>query len=166
MSPITGGNFLLAGISLLILSFFPTDERRIKNVASCLASVVVIVGLVVTLGYLHLTPLLYGGTTVPMAITTALAFIALSIGLIAKAGSRYWPQCLFIGQTTRARLIHAFLPVTLAFFMLNSWLHTNIILGSKTNPALVLTFQLILFVIIICDIISRISQIIMTNKIN
>ena len=157
MSPITGGNFFLAGISLLILSLFPTDERRIKNVASCLASVVVVVGLVVTLGYLHRTPLLYGGTTVPMAITTALAFIILGIGIIATAGSCYWPQCLFIGQTTRSRLIRAFLPVTLAFFILNSWLNTNIILGSKTNPALVLTFLLILFVIIICDIISRIS---------
>src|SRR3990170_6072344 len=157
MSPITGGNFFLAGISLLILSLFPTDERRIKNVASCLASVVVVVGLVVTLGYLHRTPLLYGGTTVPMAITTALAFVTLGIGLIAKAGSSYWPQCLFIGQTTRARLIRAFLPVTLVFFILNSWLNTNIILGSKTNPALVLTFLLIVFVIIICDIISRIS---------
>lgn len=157
MSPITGGNFFLAGISFLILSFFLTDERRIKHVASCLASVIVIVGLVVILGYLHLTPLLYGGTTVPMAITTALAFIALGIGLIAKAGSHYWPQCLFTGQTTRSRLIRAFLPVTLAFFILNSWLNTNIVLGSKTNPALVLTFLLILFVIIICDIISRIS---------
>ena len=157
MSPITAGNFFLAGISLLVLSFFPTDERRIKNVASCLASVVVIVGLVVTLGYLHRTPLLYGGTTVPMAITTALAFVTLGMGLIAKAGSSYWPQCLFIGQTMRARLIRAFLPFTLAFFILNSWLNTNIILGSKTNPALVLTFLLILFVIIICDIISRIS---------
>lgn len=157
MSPITAGNFFLAGISLLILSFFPADQRHIKDAASCLASVIVIVGLVVTLGYLYRTPLLYGGTTVPMAITTALAFIALGIGIIATAGSRYWPQCLFTGQTTRSRLIRVFLPVTLAFFILNSWLNTNIILGSKTNPALVLIFQLILFVIIICDIISRIS---------
>src|SRR3989304_1928504 len=159
MAPNTAIAFIILGCILFIFAHWSLHRiaLRLCKIVAILDLLVVVVGLVVTLGYLHRTPLLYGGTTVPMAITTAFAFITLGIGIIATAGSCCWPQCLFIGQTTRARLIRAFLPVTLVFFILNSWLNTNIILGSKTNPALVLTFLLIVFVIIICDIISRIS---------
>ena len=60
MSPITSGNFLLGGIALLLLTL-PSYGRLIRDIASCLAVATTITGLVVILGYLYGTPVLYGG---------------------------------------------------------------------------------------------------------
>ena len=114
MSYITALNFLLAGFSLLLLVFIPLNERRMRNIASGLAIVVATIGFVVILGYLYSTPLLYGGTTAPMALTTAFAFVSLGIGLlITTAVPAYWLLHFVAGTSTRARLMRAFLQLSL-----------------------------------------------------
>ena len=161
MSYITALNFLLAGFSLLLLVFFSLNERRMRNIASGLAIVVVTIGFVVILGYLYSTPLLYGGTTVPMALTTAFAFVSLGIGLlITTAGSDYWLLHLVAGTSTRVRLMRAFLPITAFMVLLSGWLNTTICSQSRGNPALISALLAILSIIVTGSIISYIANII------
>ncbi|MBM4083417.1 MAG: response regulator [Planctomycetes bacterium] len=76
----TALNFLFASVSLFLLA--SSRKARLANgVAGALAVVVTFIGLVFSLGYVYGTPLLYGRTTVPMAISTAIAFVALGGGL-------------------------------------------------------------------------------------
>jgi len=66
MSPITASLFLQAGLSLSLLPF-----ARTARLASGPAVAFTSTGLVVVLGYLYGTPLLYGGWIIPVALFTA-----------------------------------------------------------------------------------------------
>jgi len=120
MSPITGGNFLLVGVALLLLSL-PSYERLTRDISSCLAVVTTITGLVVILAYLYGTPILYGGNTIPMAVTTACAFVCLGIALIATSGLECLPVRLFAGTSTRARLMRVFFPATIIIILIENF---------------------------------------------
>jgi len=47
---------------------------------------IAVIGYIATTGYLFGEPLLYGGNIIPLAATTAIAFLMLGSGLIAGAG--------------------------------------------------------------------------------
>lgn len=160
MSPITAACFILSGLSLMLALSFPENGRYAKSIASSLATIVIFVGSIVILGYLYRTPLLYGGTIIPMALTTAVAFVFLGTGLIFTIGQEYWPQCLVTGLSTRARLMRAFLPVTVVIVIIMGWIYTVIVLQSKSNPALLSALLAILFMVVIGFIVSHTASII------
>lgn len=160
MSPITAVSFLLSGFSLLFETSFPVRGKYIKSIASSLATIVIFIGSIVILGYLYRTPLLYGGTIIPMALTTAVAFVFLGTGLIFTIGPEYWPQCLVTGLSTRARLMRAFLPITVVIVIIMGWIYTVIVLQSKSNPALLSALLAILFMVVIGFIVSHTASII------
>ncbi len=157
MSPITATSFVLSGSALLLLLFSPEGKQRTKSIAAYLATSVLSVGLVILLGYLYGTPLLYGGTVIPVALTTAVAFVFLGVGLLAAAGQHYWPVSAFTGSSVRARLMRVFLPVTIALILISGWLDIVIL---TNNHVLAASLVAILSVIIISIVISKIAQII------
>lgn len=160
MSPITAVSFLLSGFSLLLALSSPAQGKYLKGIASGFATVVIFIGSIVILGYLYRTPLLYGGTIIPMALTTAAAFVFLGIGLIFAIGPECWPQCLVTGPSTRARLMRAFLPVTVVIVIIMGWIYTVIVLQSKSNPAVLSALFAILFMAVIGFIVSHTASII------
>lgn len=159
MSPITATSFVLSGSALLLLLFSPEGKQRTKGIAAYLATIVLSVGIVILLGYLYGTPLLYGGTIIPVALTTAIAFVFLSFGLITAAGPDYLPLRLFIGHSVRARLMRAFLPITIAFIVIDGWLHI-VVFSHATNLVLESSILVILSLVIIGSIISKIAEIV------
>ena len=158
MSPVTAANFLLTGISIFLLSFPPNNGRRLKGAASILATVVVVIESTVILGYLYGALLLYETRTVPMALTTAIAFVLMGIGLISASGPQYWPLYLMIGPSTRARLMRLFLPVTIVILLFNNWFDAYTMVHWRSNPALMSALLTILTLIIINFIISRMAS--------
>lgn len=157
MSPITGGNFLLAGVALLLL-VLPSYGRLIRDIASCLAVATIITGLVVILGYLYGTPILYGGNTIPMAVTTACAFVCLGIALIATSGLECLPVRIFAGTSTRARLMRVFFPATIMIILIENFVDAFFILKWNFNPALVITIYTIVFASIVGVFVFRMSK--------
>ncbi len=88
MSPVTGGIMFLSGVSMfLILRPYQTT----RNLPGVLGSLVAILGLIGTTGYLFGTPLLHGGEVIPLAVTTTIAFLLLGVGLTAAAGPDSFP---------------------------------------------------------------------------
>ena len=157
MSPITGGNFLLAGVALLLLAL-PWYGRLIRDIASCLALATTITGLVVILGYIYGTPILYGGNTVPMAVTTACAFVCLGIALIATSGLECLPVRLFAGTSTRARLMRVFFPATIIIILIENFVEAFFILKWNFNPALVIAMYTVVFASIVGIFVFRMSK--------
>jgi PAS domain S-box-containing protein len=157
MSPITGGNFLLAGITLLLFAL-PSYVRLIRDIASCLALAVTITGLVVILGYIYGTPILYGGNTVPMAVTTACAFVCIGIALIATAGMECLPVRNFAGTSTRARLMRVFFPTTIMIILIENLADAFFILKWNFNPALVIAVYTLVFASIVGVFVFRMSK--------
>lgn len=81
MAPLTATSFLLSAVALLLLVFAPGAGRLGALPAN---AAVLVIGILVAAGYAAGTPISYSGETVPMALLTALAFIALSLsGLLA-----------------------------------------------------------------------------------
>jgi len=83
MSPATGALFFTSGIALLALIFSAQCPRLIILTIS-FALLTLGISLSFAVAYAFGNPLLYGaGTTIPMALTTALAFLMLATSLIA-----------------------------------------------------------------------------------
>ncbi|TAL28403.1 MAG: HD domain-containing protein [Nitrospirae bacterium] len=77
----TALNFLFASVAILLAPFL---RRRLVCYAltRIFAGLTTFIGLVFCLGYIFDAPLLYGGTTIPMALNTAIAFFVLGLGLV------------------------------------------------------------------------------------
>ena len=132
MSPLTGGIMFLAGVSMFLL-LRPYSSTR--NQPGVLGSLVAILGLIGTTGYLFGTPLLHGGDVIPMAVTTTIAVLLLGVGLTAAAGPESFPLRALVGSSVRARLLRIFLPLTVSIVIAQGWLH-RIIPGVFGNPAM------------------------------
>jgi PAS domain S-box-containing protein len=158
ISPITAACLLLAGISLLLSLHSPSDRSAARHVASTLAVAVVgPVGIVIVLGYLYGAPLLYGGTTIPVALTTAVALLFLAGGLAAIAGPAAWPVRSLMGNSVRARLLRAFPPVTVAVVLFSDWLHATLV-SRGGNPALSASLMALLSLTIVGLAVTQLAR--------
>jgi PAS domain S-box-containing protein len=151
ISPVTAFCFLLAGVSLLLL------ECQARTGAAIPGILITLVGAVCLMGYWFGTPLLYGGTVIPVALPTSLALVALGVGLTVAAGPDAWPLNTLIGPSTRARLLRALLPTVVLVALINEWI--TAILHEHTDPDVVLASAMtaILFLLVVGFVISRVS---------
>ncbi len=101
MSPITAASFFLSCVAMTLPL---THVHRKAGLSGGLASIVTLVNLVVLLGYLYGTPLLYGGEIRPVSLPTGISFVFLSAGLIATAGPGHFPLRLLVSPSMRALL--------------------------------------------------------------
>ncbi|MBI5349671.1 MAG: hypothetical protein HZB77_10220, partial [Chloroflexi bacterium] len=134
MSPITAATFFISALTLYLL-YRTQGNGGTTDSAALLGFVVFEVGSISVIGYLYGTPLLYGGSVIPLALTTALAFTFLGVGLIAACGADSLVLRLFSGPRLRTRLLRTFLPITTLLILTQGYLRqffdqTNI------NPAL------------------------------
>ena len=162
ISRISGAWLIFCGASLVLLL---RRGLRLKATVPYMAAFVLIGAWVVLLGYLYGTPLLYGGKRNsplgPVALSTAIAFVALCIGLIAAAGPAYHPLRALTGRSASAQLLRAFLPVTLIVVLvelvdecLAVWVHSY----ATLNGAVRLAFQALisaLFVTLVVFLVAR-----------
>jgi signal transduction histidine kinase len=88
------------------------------------------------LGYLYGAPLHYRGPIIPMALSTALAFAVLGTGQLLRAGKQAYPLTFFLGESMRARLLRAFVPVAAASAVVNVWLGVRAATLSEGAPVL------------------------------
>ena len=155
MSPITASEFLLAGASL---GYLPSAKTR--HLTSGLAVVVACSGLFVLLGYLYGTPLLYGGSVIPVALSTALAFLCLGIGVLTAAGPLEWPLRLLTEPSAQALLLRTLLPATVLAVLVNGLVLRLMQAHFNLNPALLAALSALLFGVGISVVIVHLAVII------
>ncbi|MBI5373926.1 MAG: response regulator [Candidatus Schekmanbacteria bacterium] len=155
MSPITGACFLLSGFALALRSLLPHLNK--KYCYGFFTVLVTAINAIVLLGYVYGTPLLYGGTIIPVSLPTSLAFIFLGHGLMFAAGPECWPLRAFIGTTVQSRLIRFFLPVVVIIVALESI--TDLYFKNEgVNPALFNALDLITGVIVVSVVVSYLAK--------
>lgn len=123
MSPATALLFLLA-----VAASWPLSWRRGGRpgpvpglrYAGLLGAAVALLGSVFLLGYAFGKPLLYHSSVVPMARSTALAFLCLGVALVSEAGQELPPLRIFSGTATRANLLRAFVPLVVLLSLAHS----------------------------------------------
>ena len=160
MSPLAALSFVVVGMALLLLLLKNRDRERAASMASVCASVALTGYLVVLLGYLYGMPLLYGGKVIPVALTTTIAFLFLSVGIIAASGTNHFPLRPFTGTSARALLLRAFLPVTVVVVLANGILY-NVVPGHiRLNHALLGALSALLSAFVISLVVSRTAGVI------
>ena len=160
MSPLAALSFVVVGMALLLLLLKNRDRERAASLASVCASVALTGYLVVLLGYLYGMPLLYGGKVIPVALTTTIAFLFMSVGIIAASGANHFPLRPFAGTSARALLLRAFLPVTVVVVLANGILY-NVVPGHiRLNHALLGALSALLSAFVISLVVSRTAGVI------
>jgi PAS domain S-box-containing protein len=152
MSPLTASNFVLACAAMLLLL---TAVRRMGGLSGGFASVVTSVNLVVLLGYLYGTPILFGGETRPVALHTGVTFLFLSMGLIATIGPDHFPLRLLVGPSVRALLLRSFLLVIFVFALVHAAiekLFSQLIINEALRAALALLVSTIATIAVVLQL--------------
>jgi PAS domain S-box-containing protein len=158
MSPITSVGFIVAGVAtflLLLRSWNSHSTQRLGNWASSLGVLIMLLGATVLLSYLFGKPLLYGGKEIPMAATTAIAFLLLGVALAAAVGPNGYPISKLIGDSSSARLLRVFLPLILMALLFEGVMYRLVPLFSLVNEALSLAILLTVLGLISSSVIAR-----------
>ena len=157
MSPITATTLLLAASGVLFLIYSSKGQLKFGNATALSGTIVIISGFVMTAGYIYGTPLLYGGSLIPVSLPSAIAFVFLGLGLVTALGQDFLPVSVFVGPTVRVQLMRTFLPL-IGFFALLYGLLFKAAFFSASNPALISSLVAIVSVIIVGIIASRMAK--------
>ncbi|HOW73579.1 MAG TPA: ATP-binding protein [Phycisphaerae bacterium] len=103
MAPLTAYAFLAASLALLFTLRPFAGRWYCQQTAAVLAPTLMLISVVIVLGYATDTPLLYGTRTVPMALSTAVAFGGLGLSLLVAAHGDMLPVML-LGTDLKERL--------------------------------------------------------------
>ncbi len=156
ISPLTGFGFFLTFVPLLLLTRREPGPKP-KTVSAVLSLIVSIFSGLIILGYLYNVPLFYGGTFIPVAVTTALSFLFLSLGLLLTAGPDCWPARQYVGPSLQARMMRAFLPATTAIVLFQGFFST-VSAPWIVNPAIRVALAALLAAGIVYLIVSFLAK--------
>lgn len=129
MSPLTAGLFLLLGASAAGCIY--CVPKRSCYTAVWGPALSAALSAVILLGYLYRVPFFYGGSIIPVAATTAVCFLLLSVSLLIEAGHGLWPWSLFEGDSPRTWMMRYFIPLTTGIFLAASVLDERLDLSGR-----------------------------------
>jgi len=159
MSPATAATFSIAGPGILLLLRWRNSRyaRLTGTGASCLGVLTMLIGATVLLAYLFGTPFMYSGGSVPMAATTALAFLILGIAIVLSAGPDIFPMCHVTGHSTAAKLSRVFLSLTVTIVLVQSFLLHYIFFTQLVNEALIIALLVVIIGIFTVSVVNYVA---------
>ena len=155
MSPITGLLFFLCGVSIILNIL---KHGKAFNIVSIIGSIVVFSGFTATLGYIFGTPLLYGGSIIPLAMTTSVAFFCLGIGIVAMAGPESFILRQLMGNSAKARLLRSVLFLTSSAILMQALLQDKLALRLDLNHSLLAVLMVIVFIVLSSVVVIYLSK--------
>lgn len=158
MSPLTALLLIASAISLLLVINRNLKSGLTNKTAASLAFVVMLGGMVLCIGYLYGTPLLYGETIIPVAFSSSIVFVILGIGLVAAAGADNWLVNIAAGVNTRSRLLRVFLPIITIALIFNGWIDIRYVDPSSGNPAVTESVLALVFAAITGLVVAKFSR--------
>ncbi|OGN75517.1 MAG: hypothetical protein A2X25_07310 [Chloroflexi bacterium GWB2_49_20] len=155
MSPLTALGFFLVIPAFLLLTGHQSGKRT-RSASAALSLAVFTLSSLNMLGYLYGAPLLYGGTLIPMAVTTALSFWFLSLASLLTAGPTCWPVRMYVGPSLKARFIRAFIPSSILIVLVQGLFSTAV--PWIVNPGMKVAVAVFVAMMIVLLIISLIAK--------
>lgn len=135
-SGLVGAAFFIDGGAVLAAALGARGNDKLRHMASALAYAVALLYLPIGIASFYGTRLLGGNGLVPIPFSTALAFLLANTGIVAGCGAELAPLRDFVGNTARARLLRAFLPVSIFSIVLHGLLIQVLPFGERIDPVL------------------------------
>lgn len=132
MSPISFVLFCAALCALFL------EYRRRRSAMGVLAVLITLAAVILLIGYLYGTPLLYGKEAIPIALTTSVCFFCVGLILILRTGPDLFPMRFFVGTSTEVRLQRIILPTTAATMIIGGAVQEYLRRHFDINEALLL----------------------------
>jgi PAS domain S-box-containing protein len=161
MSPIAGALLFLVGGAMLLLALRPPaarGRRRLASAAAILGWAAGVIALICGLGYAYGAPALYGSGAIPISGIAVLGGLLLSVGAVAAAGKESWPLRALAGDSTRARLVRAFVPLTIFAALTISIVEERLAAMEGLNHVLVAALLAVLFALSAGLLASRLAR--------
>lgn len=112
MAMVTAGSLATLAAALLLAG---ARSAWCRQIAVGMAIAAAAVGAVVVFGYLYGEPVHYNGADIPMAWPTGVCLLLLASSVVLLGGTDVWPTRDFIGDSVRAQLVRAFVPMSVLF---------------------------------------------------
>jgi PAS domain S-box-containing protein len=159
MSPLTGILFFFSGVSLQLKVF---SENRLKNLnlVGGYGLITLLAGFIAAIGYLFGTPLLYGGTMIPLTVTTAIGFLILGCGLVAIAGPKMFFIRPFVGSSASARMLQVLVPLVVIAILIEGYLNEVFAKAFDINQALLSAVLSLVFAIVTGVLVVQIARVV------
>jgi diguanylate cyclase (GGDEF)-like protein/PAS domain S-box-containing protein len=156
MSPLSAMGFFLAFPAFLLLTGGKPGQN-IRSVSAALSLVLFVLSSLVLIGYLFKAPPFYGGTLIPMSITSGISFWFLSLELLLMAGPDIWPVRMYVGSSLRARLMRVFIPISILIALFQGLLSTadDPWIGNPTIKVAVAAFVACLIILFIIYLLAK-----------
>ncbi len=119
MAPMTGVDFVLLGVTLLLFTFSSVLTRRLASALATAAGLIALI-VIVTYGY-ELQSLSSVGGLIPVALNTAIAFLVLAAGVLSARPAN-GVVALFISDRVGGRLARRLLPAAVIIPLTIGWL--------------------------------------------
>jgi PAS domain S-box-containing protein len=158
ISPAAAGLIIPAAIALFLLLTIPRGsgrKPRFLDIVSITGIFISLVSFTFVLSYLYGSPLLYETPIIPIAFMSALAGVFTGLGLVASAGPAAFPVKYFTGQSTRARLLRAFIPLTLIIVFIQICLQSPFFV---IPDAIQIALILVVFSLLTSYVVARVSS--------
>jgi PAS domain S-box-containing protein len=157
MSPLTGILFFFSGVSLE-LKVYSENRLKILNLVGGYGLITLFAGFIATIGYLFGTPLLYGGTMIPLTVTTAIGFLILGCGLVAIAGPKVFFIRPFVGSSASARMFQVLVPLIVMAILIEGYLNEVFAKAFDINQALISAVLSLVFAIVTGILVVQIAR--------
>jgi PAS domain S-box/PAS domain S-box len=157
MSPLAGILFFFSGVSLQ-LKVFSEDRLKILNLVGGYGLITLLAGFIAAIGYLFGTPLLYGGTMIPLTVTTAIGFLILGCGLVAIAGPKIFFIRTFVGSSASARMLQVLVPLVVIAILIEGYLNEVFAKAFDINQALLSAVLSLIFAIVTGVLVVQIAR--------
>ncbi|MCF7905344.1 MAG: PAS domain S-box protein [Candidatus Marinimicrobia bacterium] len=161
MSPATGIGFILTGLATLFLVRYPSaaKERTVTiKVVSTIGLISLLYAATFFFAYILGSPLLYSThTIIPMALSTTLGFIFLSLAILTS-DDQIHPIRLFFEQSTKSYLLRYFLPYTILVVILSVYLVHTYGRYSSVNAGIITSIIAVLSIAVTTLIVNYLSN--------
>jgi PAS domain S-box-containing protein len=163
-SPISPATSIMA-VFIAIMYFLIVYDRgrtgkqpQYGDVLGLAGSAIGIIGFTFALSYLDSSPFMYGSPYIPIAAPTAIAIMFIGCGLIAFAGPAAVPAVYFVGETTRARLLRVFIPLTVVIIFAEIILEVSYLSSLIVLNAVLIALITVVFCLLTSYVVARVSS--------
>ena len=161
ISPVASLLIILVALGLFIIvrrTGPARDNTSGSDVIGGTGVIITFISFTFVLGYIYGSPILYGSQYIPIALTSAIAAMFSGMAFVAIAGTGAFPLRHFVGDSTRARLLRTFVPLTCIIILAENLMFVMFSNFYTVQNVIRVAASLVVFIIVTSYVVGRVSS--------